>query len=149
MPVVYVKEADNPSRTEITLESVGDHAVKDFRAIVLEKFDIPLEELCECAEETLTSTVLSCCMSQLSSTQLRKSCTQIKCQPLLYLLGLGMSALLMWLKPSVQPIYTYEANCTYSFISVPASPLTPLASNLFRVNFPALRYFHSILCSYL
>ena len=47
MPVVYVKEADNPSRIEITVESVGDHAVKDFKATLVEKFDIPLEELCE------------------------------------------------------------------------------------------------------
>lgn len=48
MPKVYLKEADNPSRTEVAVESVENLAVKDFRATVSEKLDIPLEELCEC-----------------------------------------------------------------------------------------------------
>lgn len=48
MPKLYLKEADNPSRTEVSVESVEDLAVKDFRETASEKLDIPLDELCEC-----------------------------------------------------------------------------------------------------
>ena len=40
MPKVYLKEADNPSRTEVAVESVENLAVKDFRATVSEKLDM-------------------------------------------------------------------------------------------------------------
>ena len=57
MPKVYLKEADNPSRTEVAVESVENLAVKDFRATVSEKLDIPLEELCECFVELLENVI--------------------------------------------------------------------------------------------
>lgn len=57
MPKVYLKEADNPSRTEVSVESVEDLAVKDFRETASEKLDIPLDELCECCLESLENVI--------------------------------------------------------------------------------------------
>ena len=48
MPVLYVQEPKEPSRTEVQVESVEDTAVKDFKDSLQEKFDVPLEEQCQC-----------------------------------------------------------------------------------------------------
>ena len=47
MPRLYVKASHESSRTEVAVEQVEELPVKDLRAILAEKLDIPLEELCQ------------------------------------------------------------------------------------------------------
>ena len=48
MPVLYVQKPKEAARTEVHVESVADLPVKDFKDSLLEKFDVPLEEQCQC-----------------------------------------------------------------------------------------------------
>ncbi len=45
MPTLFVKRVHEPHRTEVEVETVGELPVKEFRAAIGEKLEIPLEEL--------------------------------------------------------------------------------------------------------